>query len=120
MGYALLLKGDQTESQTHLQKAVELYPDFFKPNYYLGYLSYKQHNYGTALSYLKNADKLVGGNPEIRLMIGESYEQSGDVRSAVEYYTDVYQTDPEGKVGQIAAKHLLRLGVLKPKPQQTQ
>ena len=120
LGYALLLKGDQTESQTHLQKAVELYPEFFKPNYYMGYLSYKQHDYGTALSYLKQADKLVGGNPEIRLMIGESLEQSGDVRSAVEYYVDVYQADPQSKAGQIAMKHLLRLGVLKPQPQQSQ
>ena len=120
LGYALLLKGDEGESKTHLEKAIELYPDFFKPNYYMGYLSYKQHNYGTALSYLKQADKLVGGNPEIRLMIGESLEQSGDVRSAVEYYADVYQADPKGKAGQIATKHLLRLGVLKPQPQQSQ
>ncbi|MBI3019231.1 MAG: M48 family metalloprotease [Deltaproteobacteria bacterium] len=117
LGYALLLKGDQQTSQTHLQKAIELYPEFFKPNYYMGYLQYKQYNYGTALSYLKQADKLVGGNPEIRLMIGESYEHSGDVRSAVEYYVDVYQTAPQGKAGQIAEKHLLRLGVLKPQPQ---
>jgi len=115
IGYVYMMRKEFETSKTHLRKAIQAYPDFFKPSFFLGYLKYQTKDYAGAKTDLLKADQIIPGVPQLRLILGESYEQSGDVHTAVEYYKYVYQADPEGEVGRVAARHLLRLGVLRKK-----
>lgn len=114
LGYIYLMKDDIVNSEIHLKKAVEIYPDFFKSNYFLGYLFYKKSKYNDAERHLNKADDLIPGIPIVRLLLGESYEHRGNLDQAVAFYKYVYQSD-SGRAGEVAANHLVRLGVLKPK-----
>lgn len=112
IGFAYLMTRDFEKSKEHLTQALEFYPSFFKSNFYLGYLHYEQENYSSALRYLHVADQLVPGLPMLRLILGNSYEELGDVRMAVQHYKYVYQLDPNSNLGQEARSRLIQLGVM--------
>ena len=114
LGFAYAKIKDFNQSDQHLKKAIQLYPQFFKPRYFLGVSNYDRQHYIDAIRYLTEADQILPGSPQLRLIFGESFEGAGNVRQAVQYYKYVYQVDSKGRFGQIAAHHLVRLGVLKP------
>jgi len=113
LGFAYLQSKQMPLAETHIKKSIGLYPGFFKPNYYMGYLEYERKNYSEARRHLYIADQLVPGNPLLKLMLGESSEIMGDKRTAVANYKFVYQIDRKGKLGATARGHLERMGVMK-------
>src|SRR3989338_2073503 len=41
IGYVYMMRKEFETSKTHLRKAIQAYPDFFKPSFFLGYLKYQ-------------------------------------------------------------------------------
>jgi len=64
-----------------------------KVNYYLGKINYERENYGDALKYLNEASKDDPQNAEIPYMIGRSYADMLNYKSAIPYYQKAVELD---------------------------
>ncbi len=112
LGYAYAMTNQDTLAEENFRRASAVYPQFFKPKFYMGQLKYYQRNYSQSISYLTEADRLIPGAPLVRLMIGEGYESLGDSQTAARYYADVSKRDTQGGLGSRARSHLQRLGFI--------
>ncbi|MBI4041350.1 MAG: M48 family metalloprotease [Deltaproteobacteria bacterium] len=110
LAYAYSKKHDEASAVEHFQKAMALYPQFFKPKYFMGMMMYEYKKPQEAIRYLLQADEIIPGIPLLRLVLGESFEQTGNIQRAIDYYVYVYQNDSKGRAGKVAAQHLYRLG----------
>ena len=61
LGYAYLRVNQLELSEQHLKQAVAYYADFFKPNYYLGYLYRQKGDLGASQHYFARANQIVPG-----------------------------------------------------------
>lgn len=111
LGYAYMMTGQNTKAENQFRKAHNLYPGFAKSNLFLGQLKYFQRDYNASIGYLREADRLLPGSPQVHLMLGEGYENTGQTRTAVEYYNSAFKKSQGTDLGNRAYGHLRRLGV---------
>ena len=111
MGFAYMKLFADREAENELKKAIELYPSFFKPQFFMGRLHYENHNYGNAVTYLEAADALIPNVPFLRYMLAGSYESTGRMQDAVTLYRQIAQSYPNDEIG---VRSRQRLNILLP------
>src|SRR3989338_4172199 len=114
LGNAFVMLFEDREADRELQKASELYPDFFKPRFYAGRLYFLQKNFGNSLHHLEEADKLIPQVPIIRYMLAVCYQIMGNTNRAIGFYQEVYDSDSApDDIRQKSGEELIKLGVMK-------
>ena len=114
LGNAFVMLFEDREADRELQKASELYPDFFKPRFYMGRLYFLQKNFGNSLYHLEEADKLIPQVPIVRYMLAVCHQIMGNTNRAIDFYQEVYGSpSAPNDIRQKAGEELIKLGVLK-------
>ncbi|BCR05253.1 hypothetical protein DESUT3_23220 [Desulfuromonas versatilis] len=109
LGMAYLKAEDTQSARRHLQKAAQLQPEYFLTRLGLGYAYLQGGQNPQAVSELEASMKLL---PTLQgaYLLAEGYEKTGQRQKALSLYQDVAKADPNGKLGQAAAKRAQALG----------
>jgi len=84
------------EAQNHLERSVEIMPDFYASWNNLGIIESRVYqNYDTALIYFKKVLDIKPDNQETYFYIGKAYEGMEIYDTALLYYGENLQLDPE-------------------------
>jgi tetratricopeptide (TPR) repeat protein len=105
LGLAYLRAGQLQPARLHLQKAVELQPDYYRTLMGLGYLSLQQGKYQQANELLAESVRLLAVAENL-FLLAEARENSGDAAGAIALYRLVVEADRYGKLGRSAAERL--------------
>ncbi|WP_457643606.1 tetratricopeptide repeat protein [Persephonella sp.] len=114
LGDIYLSQKKYTEAEKNYLKALKIDPDLRKElgpklgEIYLsqGEIYFKQKKYRRAIKELKKAIRYLGNRQDILRMLAESYEKSGDMKTALSYYKKI----KSGKAKEKEAQLYLKLG----------
>lgn len=105
LGLAYLRVGQLQPARLHLQKAVELQPDYYRTQMGLGYLYLQLGKYGQANQALAASVRMLPVTENL-FLLAEAREKSGDIKGAMLLYRFVVESDRSGKLGRTAASRL--------------
>jgi tetratricopeptide (TPR) repeat protein len=105
LGLAYLRIGELQSARLHLQKAVELQPDYYRTQMGLGYLYLQTGKYGQANQALAASVRLLPVTENL-FLLAEAREKSGDIKGAMLLYRFVAESDRSSKLGRTAASRL--------------
>jgi tetratricopeptide (TPR) repeat protein len=105
LGLAYLRAGELQPARQHLQKAVELQPDYYRTQMGLGYLYLQLSRYNQANQALATSASLLPVTENL-FLLAEAREKIGDVDAALSLYRLVAESDRTGKLGRAAAGRL--------------
>ncbi|MBI2026443.1 MAG: M48 family metalloprotease [Deltaproteobacteria bacterium] len=106
LGFAYMKLYEDDKAEEEFNKSLELHPSFFKAQFFMGQLNYESHNYGKAMRYLEEADRLIPKIPFVRYMLAYTYETTGRFHEAVSLYRQIVETYPDQEIGQKSRKRL--------------
>jgi predicted Zn-dependent protease len=110
LAFAYFKANQLQESQTNIDKALQLYPDLFQSQFYCGLIYFQAKNYRRSLAGFDAADKLIPNQPSVKLNQGMCYESLNNKEMAVKKYQEVLQLAGEGEIAQKAQERLNALG----------
>ncbi len=105
LGLAYLRAGQLQPARLHLQKAVDLQPDYYRTLMGLGYLNLQLGKYQQANQLLAESVRLLAVVENL-FLLAETREKSGDAQGAKALYRLVVESDRYGKLGRSAAERL--------------
>ncbi len=105
LGLAYLRVGQQHPARLHLQKAVELQPDYYRTQMGLGYLFLQMGKYGQANQALAASVRMLPVTENL-FLLAEARENNGDIKGARLLYRFVVESDRSSKLGRTAASRL--------------
>jgi hypothetical protein len=105
LGLAYLRAGQLQPARLHLQKAVDLQPDYYRTLMGLGYLSLQLGKFQQANELLAESVRLLAVAENL-FLLAETREKSGDATGAAALYRLVVEADRYGKLGRSAAERL--------------
>ena len=105
LGLAYLRAGQLQPARLHLQKAVELQPDYYRTQMGLGYLYLQQGKLQQANQALARSVQLLPVTENL-FLLAEVREKSGDAEEAMSLYRIVAESDRSGKLGRTSASRL--------------
>ncbi len=105
LGLAYLRAGQLQPARLHLQKAVELQPDYYRTQMGLGYLYLQTGKYGQANQSLAASVRMLPVTENL-FLFAEAREKSGDIKGAMLLYRFVAESDRSSKLGRTAASRL--------------
>jgi len=110
LAFAYFKTNQLTESQTNIEKALQLYPDLFQSQFYSGLIYFQMKDYRRSLASFDASDKLIPGHPSVKLNQGMCYENLKSTEMAVKKYQEALKLAGEGEIAQKAQERLNALG----------
>jgi tetratricopeptide (TPR) repeat protein len=105
LGLAYLRAGQLQPARIHLQNAVKRQPDYYRTLMGLGYLFQQQGELPKANAFLSDSVRLLPTTENL-FLLAEIREKIGDTKGAMALYRQVFEVDPDGKLGRTAASRL--------------
>ncbi|CAA9258949.1 MAG: hypothetical protein AVDCRST_MAG95-2222 [uncultured Adhaeribacter sp.] len=75
--------------------AIKYDSSLYLAHYKMGLLAFARRNYGVAISAMEKALPHTGHLPQMHLVLGESYEKTGQVEQALPHYQWVFSREPQ-------------------------
>lgn len=97
------------------EQAVQLYPGLFRARYTAGVVSFQSRLYDRSLTHLKEANRLVPGQPQVTFYAGRDFEALGQKDQAAQAYYQVLQKVQKGSMAAYCYQRLVRWGYIKPR-----
>ena len=110
LAFAYFKSNQLTESQSNIDKALQLYPGLFQSQFYSGLIYFQAKDYRRSLASFDAADKLIPSQPSVKLNQGMCYENLKNTEMAVKKYREVLELANEGEIAQKAQERLTALG----------
>ncbi|MBC8233213.1 M48 family metalloprotease [bacterium] len=110
LAFAYFKTNQLTESQTNIEKALQLYPDLFQSQFYSGLIHFQMKDYRRSLVSFDASDKLIPGHPSVKLNQGMCYENLLNMEMAVKKYQEALKLAGEGEIAEKAQERLNALG----------
>lgn len=83
LGWAYYNKREYEKARKYLNDALELMPDFFLAQFYLGRVDLATGRLNNALALFEKAAKIQPKNPAVLLELGKTYRLLGDYNNAI-------------------------------------
>ncbi|MBN2041177.1 MAG: tetratricopeptide repeat protein [Spirochaetes bacterium] len=102
-------------AEFHLEKAADIFPEYYKTYIKLGYIFERKNKSDIAISYYRKAAKLNPRANEVYAAIGDIYLQRNQLTTAEKYYNESIEIDsksPDAHLG-IAKIYYLKKNFLK-------
>ena len=109
LGMAYLRKEDLIPARRYLIKAVQVDDGYYQSRMGLGYIYLQNNEAQNAAPHLEASLKLM---PSLQsaFLLAEAEQSLGHLEKSRELYQAVAKADPSGKLGQVAASRLQKLG----------
>jgi len=108
IGLAYLRQEDLLSARRYLRQAVGLDSDHYQPQLGLGYVYLKREEFARAITFLERSVARLATNQGV-FLLGEAYLASGQKGEATLRYRSVADFEPQGRLGQAAARRLAEL-----------
>ncbi|MEN6617637.1 MAG: M48 family metalloprotease [Syntrophorhabdus sp.] len=102
MGIIRYAGNKYAESVQYLQRSLKLFPQDPASTYFMGMNYYKARQYKYAVQFLKPFSDSVPNHPKIHAILGQCYENIGDVQAAYTQYTMQLKVNPNNDAGTTA------------------
>ncbi len=108
LGMAYLRAGQLQSARLHLQKAVQLQPNYYRSLMGLGYLYLQMGELDQASQSLAESVALLPVSENLYLL-AEAREKLGDKKGALMLYELIVESDPDSKLGRSSVSRLAQL-----------
>jgi predicted Zn-dependent protease len=109
LGLASYYQGNYSQAINEFKRSLDLYPDHVQTQFGLGKSNFRLERYSQAIPYLKTFEQAAPKHPEVHGLLGNCFERTGDIRSAVMEYRYQLQVAPDSEMGRFAKKRLSAL-----------